>query len=87
MVSATSRFGRHDFLLVFRGDRSLDATVVELQAVKVSRTVILKKNDNLNKNKNTKNNNDAKCLIGNESVPIQLAQCWFPGLAVFNAKI
>jgi len=43
MVSATSRFGRHDFLLVFRGDRSLDATVVELQAVKVSRTVILKK--------------------------------------------
>ena len=25
--------------------------------------------------------------IGNESVPIQLAQCWFPGLAVCNAKI
>jgi len=24
---------------------------------------------------------------GNESVPIQLAQCWFPGLAIFNAKI
>jgi len=24
--------------------------------------------------------------IGNESVPIQLAQCWFPGLAIFNAK-
>jgi len=24
--------------------------------------------------------------IGNESVPIQLAQCWFPGLAVSNAK-
>jgi len=26
-------------------------------------------------------------LIGNESVPIQLAQCWFPGLAISNAKI
>jgi len=25
--------------------------------------------------------------IGNESVPIQLTQCWFPGLAVSNAKI
>jgi len=25
--------------------------------------------------------------IGNESVPIQLAQCWFPGLAISNAKI
>ena len=25
--------------------------------------------------------------IGNESVPIQLAQCWFPGLATSNAKI
>jgi len=24
--------------------------------------------------------------IENESVPIQLAQCWFPGLAIFNAK-
>jgi len=24
--------------------------------------------------------------IGNESVPIQLAQCWFPGLAISNAK-
>ena len=23
----------------------------------------------------------------NESVPIQLAQCWFPGLAIFTAKI
>jgi len=23
---------------------------------------------------------------GNESVPIQLAQCWFPGLAISNAK-
>jgi len=23
----------------------------------------------------------------NESVPIQLAQCWFPGLAVSSAKI
>ena len=22
-----------------------------------------------------------------ESVPIQLAQCWFPGLAISNAKI
>jgi len=25
--------------------------------------------------------------VGNESVPIQLAQCWFPGLASSNAKI
>jgi len=25
--------------------------------------------------------------IGNESVPIQLAQCWFPGLAISNAQI
>ena len=25
--------------------------------------------------------------IGNESVPIQLGQCWFPGLAVSNTKI
>ena len=25
--------------------------------------------------------------IGNESVPIQLAQCWFPGLAISIAKI
>jgi len=25
--------------------------------------------------------------IGNESVPIQLAQYWFPGLAISNAKI
>jgi len=25
--------------------------------------------------------------IGNESVPIQLAQCWFAGLAIFNAKV
>jgi len=25
-------------------------------------------------------------FIGNESVPIQLAQCWFPGLAISNAK-
>jgi len=25
--------------------------------------------------------------IGNESVPIQLAQCWFPGLTISNAKI
>jgi len=24
--------------------------------------------------------------IGNESAPIQLAQCWFPGLAIANAK-
>ena len=24
--------------------------------------------------------------IGNESVPIQLTQCWFPGLAISNAK-
>ena len=26
-------------------------------------------------------------IIGNESVPIQLAQCWFPGLVISNAKI
>jgi len=26
-------------------------------------------------------------LIRNESVPIQLAQCWFPGLAISIAKI
>jgi len=25
--------------------------------------------------------------IGNESVPMQLAQCWFPGLAITNAKM
>jgi len=25
--------------------------------------------------------------IGSESVPNQLAQCWFPGLAISNAKI
>jgi len=25
--------------------------------------------------------------IGNENVPIQLAQCWFPGLTISNAKI
>jgi len=25
--------------------------------------------------------------IGNKSVPIQLAQCWFPGLAISNAII
>jgi len=29
----------------------------------------------------------AELLIGNESVPIQLTQCWFPGLAISNAKI
>jgi len=28
-----------------------------------------------------------RCDIGNESVPIQLAQCRFPGLAISNAKI
>ena len=27
----------------------------------------------------------ANC-IGNESVPIQLAQCWFPGLAIYNGR-
>jgi len=27
-----------------------------------------------------------RSLIGNESVPIQLAQCWFLGLAISNAK-
>ena len=26
-------------------------------------------------------------IIENERVPIQLAQCWFPGLAISNAKI
>jgi len=26
-------------------------------------------------------------IIGNESVPIQLAQFWFTGLAISNAKI
>jgi len=25
--------------------------------------------------------------VGNESVPIQLAQCRYPGLAISNAKI
>jgi len=25
--------------------------------------------------------------IGNENVPIQLAQCWFPWLAISNAEI
>jgi len=25
--------------------------------------------------------------MGNESVPIQLAQCWFPELAILNAKL
>ena len=25
--------------------------------------------------------------IGNESVPIELAQCWFPGLAISNDKL
>jgi len=25
--------------------------------------------------------------IGNESVPMQLAERWFPGLAIVNAKI
>jgi len=27
------------------------------------------------------------CVIGNESVPIQLTQCRFPGLAISNTKI
>jgi len=26
-------------------------------------------------------------IMGKESVPIQLAQCWFLGLAISNAKI
>ena len=26
-------------------------------------------------------------VIGNESAPMQLAQCWFPGLAISDAKI
>jgi len=29
----------------------------------------------------------AEGAMGNEGVLIQLAQCWFPGLAIFNAKI
>jgi len=29
----------------------------------------------------------SQTAIGNESVPIQLVQCCFPGLAIFNAKI
>ena len=29
---------------------------------------------------------DDDVAIGNESVPIQLAQCRFPGLAISNAK-
>ena len=28
-----------------------------------------------------------KLAIGNESVPMQLARCWFPGLAITNAKM
>jgi len=28
-----------------------------------------------------------RAKIGKESLPIQLAQCWFPGLAILNAKI
>jgi len=28
-----------------------------------------------------------QAYIRNESVPIQLAQCWFPGPAISNAKI
>jgi len=30
---------------------------------------------------------DRDKAIGNESVPIQLAQCWFRGMAISNAKI
>jgi len=30
---------------------------------------------------------DPCVTAGNESVPIQLAQCWFPGLAISNAKL
>jgi len=29
----------------------------------------------------------AEPQLGNGSVPIQIAQCWFPGLAISNAKI
>jgi len=29
---------------------------------------------------------NTESATGNESVPIQLAQCWFPGLAISNAK-
>jgi len=29
----------------------------------------------------------ASSCIGNESVPIQLAQCWFPGMAISSAKM
>jgi len=31
--------------------------------------------------------NDNSIGVGNESVPIQLAQCWFPALVISNAKI
>jgi len=33
------------------------------------------------------NQGQISATVGNESVPIQLAQCWFSGLAIFNAKI
>jgi len=32
-------------------------------------------------------NSQLDLYIGNESVPIQLAQCWFRGLAISNAKV
>jgi len=33
------------------------------------------------------NDDDDDCAIGNESVPIQLAQCRFPGPTISSAKI
>jgi len=32
-------------------------------------------------------NSQLDLYIGNESVPIQLAQCWFRGLAISNTKV
>jgi len=29
----------------------------------------------------------ADAVTGNESVPIQLARCWLPGLAISSAKM
>jgi len=45
------------------------------------------KNDTT-KDKVTHGNSSCSIVaIGSESVPNQLAQCWFPGLAISNAKI
>ena len=35
----------------------------------------------------SRHRNEVVELDGNESVPIQLAQCWFPGLAISDAKM